>query len=61
MAKKIIVEIDENGDPSIDLIGFNGKGCAKVLEDFAGDNKAKLVRSKPEINQTTAVKKEVRR
>ena len=35
MAMQVItVTIDEKGDPSVDLEGFNGKGCAAVVEGF---------------------------
>lgn len=41
--KKIEITIDETGEVAVDLSGFHGKGCQKVLEDFAGD--AKLIKS----------------
>lgn len=34
MAKIITVTIDENGDPSIDLAGYKGKGCQAVQDVF---------------------------
>ena len=37
MAEKIItIEIDERGESSIDLEGFQGKGCADVAATFQG-------------------------
>ena len=32
----ITVEIDENGNSSIDLEGFQGQGCGDVAKDFRG-------------------------
>ena len=34
MAKLITVLIDENGDQSVDLAGYQGKGCAAVQKAF---------------------------
>ncbi len=34
--KFITVEIDENGNSSIDLEGFHGQGCGDVAKDFRG-------------------------
>jgi len=37
MAEKIVtIEIDEHGESSIDLAGFQGKGCADVAVAFQG-------------------------
>jgi hypothetical protein len=47
MQKTISVLIDENGNSSVDLEGFAGQGCEKVLEDFQGDDRAKVRRKKP--------------
>ena len=44
--KTITVVIDENGDSSMDLEGFAGQGCDKVLKDFQGDDHAKVQRKK---------------
>lgn len=44
MAEKIVtIEIDESGNSSIDLAGFQGKGCADVAKDFQGGDR--VVRS----------------
>ncbi|MBY0375931.1 MAG: hypothetical protein K2Q23_18180 [Bryobacteraceae bacterium] len=44
MAEKIVtIEIDESGNSSIDLEGFQGKGCADVTKTFQGGDK--VVRS----------------
>jgi hypothetical protein len=51
MAKTVEISIDESGEVTLDLSGFHGQGCAKVFQDFAGDDKAKLTRNKPEIRE----------
>lgn len=38
-AKTITVVIDENGNSTIDLAGFQGNGCARVAEDFRGGDR----------------------
>ena len=52
--KLIIIEIDEQGNSTIDLDGFQGKGCADVAKDFHGGDVVKTSRLKPEfyIQQT---------
>jgi hypothetical protein len=44
--KTITVVIDENGNSSIDLEGFAGQGCEKVLKDFQGGDRAMVERKK---------------
>ena len=44
--KTITVVIDENGNSSVDLEGFAGQGCDKVLKDFQADDRAKVQRKK---------------
>lgn len=44
--KTITVVIDENGNSSVDLDGFGGQGCEKVLKDFQGGDRAKVERKK---------------
>ena len=44
--KMITVVIDENGNSSVDLEGFAGHGCEKVLKDFQGGDRAKVERKK---------------
>lgn len=34
MAKTVEVTVDKNGDVSIDLHGYHGKGCAAVTKAF---------------------------
>ena len=52
--KTVTIEIDEQGNSSIDLEGFHGKGCSDVAKDFQSGDSAKNVRNKPEfyIQQT---------
>lgn len=39
MTEKIVtIEIDEHGESSIDLTGFQGKGCADVAKAFQGQD-----------------------
>lgn len=44
--KTITVSIDDAGNSSVDLEGFVGQGCEKVLKDFQGDDCAKVHRKK---------------
>jgi hypothetical protein len=52
--KKIVIEIDEQGNCSIDLEGFHGKGCGDVAKDFQSSDVVKNIRNKPDfyIQQT---------
>ena len=57
--KTIIIEIDEQGNSSIDLEGFNGKGCSDVAQHFQGSDVLKNARNKPEFYvQTTPGKRQ---
>ena len=44
--KTITVLIDENGNSSVDLDGFAGQGCEKVLREFQGKDRTKVERRK---------------
>lgn len=44
--KTITVVIDENGNSSVDLEGFAGTGCEKVLKDFRGKDRTRVERRK---------------
>ena len=46
--KTVIIEIDEQGNTTIDLEGFRGKGCADVAKAFQASDHVKSVRHKPE-------------
>ena len=51
MNKKIVtIEIDTQGNSSIDLAGFQGKGCAKVAEQFRGPDVLRKSVTKREYN-----------
>ena len=59
--KLITVEIDENGNSSIDLEGFHGQGCADVAKDFRGGDSVTQCNKKREFYaQTVAVKQRQR-
>jgi hypothetical protein len=50
--KIITVEIDESGEVSVDLAGYQGKGCAAIQEGFArAVGKSDHVTHKPEFNR----------
>lgn len=49
MAEKIItVEVDKNGNFSVDAAGFQGKGCKAMTEAFASMGTLKNEELKPE-------------
>ncbi len=47
--KTVIIEIDEQGNSSIDLVGFHGKGCGDVAMDFQAEDAVKTLRNKLEF------------
>jgi hypothetical protein len=47
--KTVINEIDEQGNSSMDLEGFQGSGCSAVAKDFQGNDAVKSVRNKREF------------
>jgi hypothetical protein len=53
--KTAVIEIDEQGNSTIDLDGFQGKGCADVAKAFQGHDVVKTSRTKADfyIQQTT--------
>jgi hypothetical protein len=55
--KQIVVEIDEGGEYTVDLLNFNGKGCDKALADVTGLDIQKNVVTKPEYQQMPLQKK----
>jgi len=59
--REITIEIG-GGATSIDLSGFEGKGCSKLMDEFRGKNKVKTARVKPEyyqaVNQQKATVKQ---
>lgn len=48
--RTITVEIDEQGNSSIDLNGFHGKGCGDVAEALRGKDTVVLDRKKREYH-----------
>jgi hypothetical protein len=55
--KTVVVEIDEQGNSSLDLTGFAGKGCAVVTQDFQGGDSVTKTRHKREFYLQTGGKK----
>lgn len=52
MAEKIItVEVDKNGNFTVDMAGFQGKGCADVAKAFESVGKVVNESHKPEYYQ----------
>ncbi|MCL4850278.1 MAG: hypothetical protein KJZ78_02730 [Bryobacteraceae bacterium] len=47
--KTVVIEIDERGNSSLDLEGFQGKGCADVAKDFQGSDVVTNARNKREF------------
>jgi hypothetical protein len=56
MAQFIDAIIDENGDITIELNGYVGKGCEAVQEAFNVFGETVEIRKKPEYNQTVKAK-----
>lgn len=54
----ITVEIDENGNSSIDLEGFQGQGCGDVAKDFRGGDSVTQSNKKREYYARTATVKQ---
>ena len=44
--KIVTIEIDEQGNSSLDLDGFAGRGCGDVAKDFQGPDAVVEVRTK---------------
>jgi len=56
--KLITVEIDENGNSSIDLEGFQGQGCGDVAKDFRGGDSVTQSSRKREFYTRTVAEKQ---
>lgn len=56
--KLITVEIDEKGNSSIDLEGFQGQGCGDVAKDFHGSDSVTQSSKKRDFYAQTAVVKQ---
>lgn len=59
--KLIVIEIDEAGNSTIDLAGFQGQGCGDVAKDFRGDDAVTQSSKKREFYTQVAATKEMRR
>ena len=47
--KTVVIEIDEQGNSTIDLNGFHGKGCADVAKALQGQDLVKTSRNKADF------------
>ena len=50
--KQITVVIDESGNSTVDLAGFTGGSCAKVMKDFQGEDHLVVEHKKPDTSVT---------
>lgn len=55
--KTVVIEIDEQGNSSLNLEGFQGKGCADVAKGFQGSDAVTNTRHKCESYFQTAGRK----
>lgn len=46
--KTITITIDAQGNSTLDLNGFAGKGCDKAFDDFRGGDLVNLEQKKPD-------------
>lgn len=58
--KTIDITIDETGEVSVDISGFYGKGCGKVLQDFTEGEPVVRATTKPEFYQAEPAKEKQR-
>lgn len=49
MSKNITIIIEPDGNSNVDLTGFHGKGCEKVIKDFQGGDAVTTQRKKAEF------------
>lgn len=54
--KIVVVEIDDQGNSSLDLQNFQGTGCDKAARDFIGNDTVKSDKKKAEYYQQQSVK-----
>ena len=59
--KLIVIEIDETGNSTIDLAGFQGHGCGYVAKDFRGDDAVTQSRKKREYYAQVAATQQTQR
>jgi hypothetical protein len=58
--KTIEISVDETGEVTVDLHGFHGQGCQKVLSDFSAGDRVKIERTKPEFRETVVTKEQAK-
>jgi hypothetical protein len=56
--KQITVVIDESGNSTVDLAGFTGGSCAKVMKDFQCEDHLVVEHKKPEYFRHTQEEKQ---
>ena len=56
--KQITVVIDESGNSTVDLTGFAGGNCTKVMKDFQGEDQLLVEHKKPEYFRQAREEKE---
>ena len=62
MARIISITIDENGDQTVDLAGYAGKGCEAVAKAFAAAVGTSVdIKRKPEWNKIPVKKNTITR
>ena len=49
--KRVTIQFDENGGATIDLAGFEGRGCAEILDALTKGDTVVESTNKPEYNQ----------
>lgn len=59
MPKQITIVIEPDGKSNVDLSGFHGKGCEKVMKDFQGGDTATTQRKKSEFFESDKQKQKV--
>jgi hypothetical protein len=60
--KTVTIEIDDQGNSSIDLDGFEGKGCTDIAKAFQSADSVVRSKKKREFHlEGTASKEELRR
>ena len=57
--KTITIEIDEQGNSSLDLQGFQGKGCSDVAKALRGADQVTKTEKKREFHVEAAVRQAV--
>jgi hypothetical protein len=58
--KTVTIEIDESGNSSLDLDGFEGQGCGDVAREFQGADAVTTAQNKREFYSTRKVDSHLR-